>query len=236
MDLIPPRRISWLVLLGLATLAPCCPADTYPRQPGIDALHYAFRLTLRDETDEIAGAAAVELRCLQEGLTSFTLDLASPASGKGMTVSEVDFHGEPVRYEHKDDRLRITLDPPAKAGERRAYTVTYRGIPSGGLLIGKNRHGERTFFSHNWPDRARRWLPMIDHPYDKATSEFLITAPARYQVVANGLIQEETDLGDGRRLTHWKQSVPIASWLNALGVAQFTSHHGGLVKGIPLQT
>ena len=47
---------------------------------------------------------------------------------------------------------------------------------------------------------------------------------------------EETDLGDGRRLTHWKQSVPIATWLNALGVAQFASHHGGLVQGVPLET
>ena len=51
---------------------------------------------------------------------------------------------------------------------------------------------------------------MIDHPYDKATSEFIVTTGAKYQVVANGLLQEETDLGDGRRRTHWKQSVPIA--------------------------
>jgi aminopeptidase N len=47
---------------------------------------------------------------------------------------------------------------------------------------------------------------------------------------------EETDLGEGRRLTHWKQSIPIASWLNALGVAHFTSHHAGLVNGVPLQS
>ena len=62
-----------------------------------------------------------------------------------------------------------------------------------------------------------------------------MTAPARYQVVANGLLQEERDLGDGRRLTHWKEAVPIASWLNALGVAQFAAHHAGLVNGIPLE-
>ena len=106
-------------------------------------------------------------------------------------------------------------------------------MPSAGLRIGKNRHGERTFFSENWPDQAHRWLPTVDHPSDKATSEFFVTAPARYQVVSNGLLQEETDLGDGRRLTHWKQSVPIASWLNALGVAQFASHHAGTGQGDP---
>ena len=30
--------------------------------------------------------------------------------------------------------------------------------------------------------------------------------------------------------------MPIASWLHALGVARFTAHHAGTVKGIPLQT
>src|SRR5207247_9465540 len=84
--------------------------------------------------------------------------------------------------------------------------------------------------------RAREWLPRIDHPYDKATSEFIVTAPAAYQVVANGLLQSTTDLGDGRRVTHWKQSVPIASWLNAIGVEQFAVHHVGMVKGVELQT
>jgi aminopeptidase N len=226
--------ISFVGLLGL--LASRCAADPYPRQPGVDVIHYTFRLTLRDESDEIEGAARIDARLLKDGLEDFVLDLASPAAGKGMTVSAVTCGDRSAKFEHKDDRLRIKLDPPSKSGERRSFTVTYRGVPSAGLRIGKNRHGERTFFSDNWPDHVRRWLPTIDHPSDKATSEFFITAPARYQVVSNGLMEEETDLGDGRRLTHWKQSVPIAPWLNALGVAQFTSHHAGLVKGVPLET
>ena len=77
---------------------------------------------------------------------------------------------------------------------------------------------------------------MIDHPYDKATGEFIVTAPGRYQVVANGLLVEELDLANGMRRTHWKQSVPIASWLYTLGVARFSSHHAGTVNGVPLQT
>ena len=126
---------------------------------------------------------------------------------------------------------KSSVDPPPKVEERRGFEVSYHGVPRAGLRIGKNSHGERTFFSENWPDKARHWLPTLDHPSDKATSEFLITAPARYQVVANGLLQEERDLGDGRRLTHWKQSVPIATWLNAVGVAQFAAHHAGSRQG-----
>jgi aminopeptidase N len=76
----------------------------------------------------------------------------------------------------------------------------------------------------------------VDHPYDKATSEFIVTAPSHYQVVANGLLEEETDLGGGMRRTHWNLSAPIPTWLNAIGVARFSSRHFGTVNGIPLQT
>jgi aminopeptidase N len=226
-----------VTLLSLALTAPPAVADTYPRQPGIDAQHYVFRLTLRDDTDEIAGEATAEMKFVQDGVTECALDLASPTqAGKGMTVSSVTVGGEAVKYVHERDRLRITVDPPSKAGEIRKFTVSYKGAPASGLRIGPNKYRERTFFSENWPDRARQWLPMIDHPYDKATSEIIVTAPAQYQVVANGLLQEVIDLGENRRLTHWKQSIPIASWLNAIGVAQFAVHHAGTVRGIPLQT
>lgn len=211
-------------------------ADTYPRQPGVDAVNYSFRLTLSDETDEIAGEATVDLRFLEGGLSEFALDLVNVKGGRGMVVSEVRSGGAALKFTHAGDRLRITLDNASRAGERRPFTVRYRGIPAGGLRILKNKFGERCFFSENWPDKARQWLPMIDHPYDKATSEFIITAPAHYQVIANGLLQEETDLDGSRRLTHWKQSVPIHSWSNAIGVARFSVHHAGPVKGVELQT
>ncbi len=225
-----------LLCLALSLFASLALADTYPRQSGVDALNYVFRLTVSDDTDEIVGEATIDLRFLKENLTDFTLDLASLNSGKGMSVSEVQSDKAPLRFTHEADLLRITLGSPSKVGERRQFTVRYRGVPANGLRMLKNKFGERVFFSENWPNNARQWLPMIDHPYDKATSEFIVTAPVKYQVVANGLLQEETDLGDGRRLTHWKQSVPIASWLNAIGVAQFAVHHDGLVKGVPHQT
>jgi aminopeptidase N len=153
-----------------------------------------------------------------------------------MTVSDVISDGGPLKFAHADDRLTITLPAPPKAGDRRQFTVKYHGVAGSGLHIAKNKFGERTFFSWNWPTLARQWLPTIDHPSDKATSEFLVTAPARYQVVANGVLVEVLDLGDGRRMTHWKQSVPIATWLNNIGVARFSSRHFGAVAGVPLQT
>ena len=225
-----------LLFAALSISAAHAAADTYPRQPKVDALHYAFQLTLNDENDEITGEATITLRFTGAGVTEIALDLASASNGKGMTVAEVSSGGASVAFKHQADRVILSLSAPPPAGEQRQFIVRYRGVPANGLRMLKNKFGERVFFSENWPNNARQWLPMIDHPYDKATSEFIITAPVKYQVVANGLLQEETDLGDGRRLTHWKQSVPIASWLNAIGVAQFSVHHDGLVRGVPHQT
>src|SRR5690349_5433074 len=207
----------------LFVLLPVLRADNYPRQPGVDVQHYTFRIDLSDDTDAITGDATIAVRFLQDGLREWALDLASPANGKGMTVPAVSAGNTGPRYTHDADRVRIALEPPAKAGELRRFTVKYHGTPAGGLQAVKNKFGERCFFSVNWPNFAHQWLPTVDHPYDKATSEFIVTAPDKYQVISNGLLQEITDLGDGRRTTHWKQSVPIPTWLDQIGVAQFAS-------------
>jgi aminopeptidase N len=200
-----------------ALLAASAFADTYPRQPGVDVQHYIFRLTLSDDTDEIRGEATITARFPDPTVKELVLDLV------GMTVDSVS-----APYRHEAGRLYV-----AKTG---VFTVRYHGTPKAGLRIGPNKYKERTVFGISWPHLARHWLPVVDHPYDKATSEFLITAPSHYQVVANGLLQEIRDLGNGTRLTHWKQSVPIASWLNTIGVAQFSRHQASPVRGVPLET
>jgi aminopeptidase N len=222
------------VLLALWPVAAL--ADNYPRQPGVDAQHYVLRVALNDDNDEIAGHATATMRFVKDGLTEFWLDLASPKDGKGMTVTDVSIGDVSLRFTHQLDRLTIKLQAPSKAGDVRQYDIQYHGVPAGGLKILKNKYNERCFFSVNWPTFAHQWLPVIDHPYDKATSEFLVTAPSKYQVVANGALLEQIDVGDGRRMTHWKQSVPIASWLNNIGVAQFAVRHFATVGGIPLDT
>ncbi len=236
-----PSFVALLTVGGMAVEAPPVDRfDTYPRQPGIDAMHYSFGITLSDETDEIRAESVADLRFVKDGVTSLFLDLTSVSSGSegtGMVVRSVSMDGAEVPFVHENDRLTFTLSEAPARGERRRFTVRYSGIAGSGLWIGPNRHGERSFFSTNWPDEARQWLPVIDHPSDKATSEFIVVAPDHYQVVANGLLIEESDLGDGTRRTHWKQSVPISTWLNALGVARFTSRTFAYVDGgIALQT
>jgi aminopeptidase N len=231
-------RVAVLVV-GLFAAGREASADTYPRQLALDVLHYAFSIGLSDATDQIDGEATVDLRFVREGALGFELDLANATperQGRGMVVSAVTRGAEPLTFEHAGDRLRVTLATPSRRGERASFTVRYHGTPASGLLIGKNKHGDRTFFSDDWPNKARHWLPTLDHPYDKASCEFRVTAPAHYQVVSNGLRVEETDLPGERRLTHWRQSVPIATWLYVLGVSPFAVQRLGEHEGRAVET
>ena len=230
-------RLLVLALLVLPTLGADLALDTYPRRTGIDVENYRFELTLSDDTDDIVGRATVSLRFRANGVVTVPLDLTSvDGSGAGMRVSSVTASGAALDYTHEDDLLTIRLAEPGRSGHRIDVTVEYSGAPAAGLRIGPNKYGDRTFFSDNWPNRARNWLPTIDHVYEKAMNEFVVTTPSHYQVVSNGVLVEETDLGNGARLTHWKQSVPISPWLYVLGVARFAVQNVGDFEGKPIQT
>jgi len=224
-----------LFIQPLPTTAP--ETDDYPRRVGVDVENYRFELTLTDAADSIAGRTVVSVRFTEDGATELLLDLTSRNSeGSGMAVHSVTAGGAALRHEHAADLLTIVLPEPGRIGARLDVAVEYSGMPESGLRIGPNKYGDRTFFSDNWPNRVRNWLPTVDHPYDKAANEFIVTAPSHYQVVSNGVRIEETDGDDGTRLTHWKQSVPIATWLYVLGIARFAVQHVDDFEGRPIQT
>src|SRR5690606_26036928 len=230
----PMRRL--LVLLGLLLTAPAL-AQSHPPGAAFDVLHYRFALGLSDESDRIEGEVTLDVAILQDGTEAVGLDLVGPqAEGTGMTVSAVTVDGEAAAFAQDGDRLTITLPAVAEAGAARRLVVAYAGIPADGLIISTNRHGDRTFFGDNWPERGHHWLPVVDHPSDKATVEWVVSAPDHYQVIGNGRLVEETDLGDGRRRTHWRSDVPLAIKIAVIGVARFAVEHLPEEDGVPVQS
>lgn len=222
MLLTPRHRIAGLILLVLSPLS--VSADTYPVNELVDITHYRFELTLSDASDEISGIASVHAKFLSSEIRQIRIDLINRSDdrdGRGMQVHSILSAGENLIFDHSDDVLLIDLPNAPDKNDIGIFKIEYSGIPVTGLVIADNKHGERTFFSDNWPNKARNWLPTVDHISDKATSEFLIIAPGHYQVVSNGLLQEQSDLADGLRLTHWKQSVPTSPWLYVVAAAQF---------------
>ena len=213
--------------------------DNYPKNLKIDAINYAFNIELSDKSDQISCELIVDIRFLGSGVKELRLDLINASSklgNKGMVVSEVSSNGKMLSFSHKNDELIIHLPKPSLIEQFSKYKIKYKGIPQSGLIIGDNKHGDRTFFSDNWPNLTRHWLATIDHPYDKAMCEFIVTAPDHYQIVSNGLKIEESNINNNKRITHWKQSVPIASWLFVLGAADFAVQYVDEFDGKSIQT
>ena len=258
------RVIAATALLFLSTIAGAA-ADVYPRQPGISVKGYTFDITLSDASDAIAVRATIDLEFVATGVTTVDLDLCqftaaprpaktvaglgdpcaeppgragrpAPSGGKGMTVSSVTSASGPLRFAHDRDRVRVTLPRPFAPGDRFAFTVEYKGIPAAGFLIANNKHGDRSFVSNSWPDKARNHLASIDHPSVKAPVTTIVTAPRHYQVISNGLMTQEADLPGNLRRTTWKQSVPISTWLMSLAVAPYAVDYFGDFRGIQLSS
>jgi aminopeptidase N len=202
----------------------------------IDVQHYTFSITLSDTSDLIKGNAAIEVLFIKDA-PAITLDLISENSNhKGQSVLQVTEKGKPLNFTHTNNQLTIQFSSLVKSGEHRNIEIAYEGIPADGLVITKNKYGHRVFFADNWPNRARHWLPCIDHPADKASLDFIVTAPAHYQVISNGLKIEDTTYSNQPRCTHYTETTPLSTKIMVIGVAEFAIQQSGTVNNIPVSS
>ena len=208
--------------------------DGYIRNRDADVLNYQFNISINDSTNRIEAVADIKVKFLAP-VSSFTLDLKSSGpDGKGMDVTSAAVNGENTRWEQGKDKLTIFFKHNVSKNDTLNISIIYSGIPADGLIISKNKYGSRTFFADHWPDRAHNYLPCIDHPYDKAEVDFIIKSPDCYKVVASGSLIEESPLAKGRKMTHWKESVPISTKVMTFGAARFSVHSDGTVTCIPV--
>ncbi len=225
-------KLIFILLLSVVNAS----ADNYPRNEGIDIKHYTFRLELNDSTNILSGEASIRL-LVKKPLSEVAFDLVSENRNRqGMQVASVTMKNQSLPFRHANNRLLITLPAAATVNEEITFTVRYSGTPADGLIISKNKFGDRTFFGDNWPDRARHWLPCIDHPYDKAAVDWIVLAPHHYAVVGNGYKVEESYLNPKQKLTHWREEADLPTKVMVIGAARFAIRYERLVEGIPLSS
>jgi aminopeptidase N len=217
------------ILLLLSFL--CCMFGVQAQRP-VDVLHYRFEVTLNDSSNVITGIASISLK-LNKPTDTMVFDLASinPATNKGMQVTKVMWKDVELGWRHSKDQLRVEN---AADSDGQTITIFYHGVPGDGLIIATNKFGDRTFFADNWPDRAHNWIPCVDDPADKASFEFIVTAPLHYEVISNGVQAEETILNDKQKLTHWKETIPLSTKIMVIGVAKFAVQYVGDTLGVPV--
>ena len=199
-----------------------------PPRLTVAILSYRFGIRLPASGDSIEGTAEIGVRRAHAGVVdTLPLDLV------GMVPDAVSDAAcdRPLSFTYDGRVLRVVLPAAARPGPQ-TVRVRYHGRPTDGLAIGTNARRQRSIFADNWPDRARHFIPAIDHPAYKAPVTWEIDAPATMGVVANGVLAGVTDLPDARRRWRYVEPRPIPTYTMVFGATAFSvSRHRPSVLG-----
>ena len=182
-------------------------------QEKIDVTYYRIDFEIDIDGEEIDGSVLVDGWIGMDQPDSIELDFTDE-----MTVDSVKFYNELHSFSHESNLLKIPApEVTINEGYEFSIEVFYHGTPSP-TGFGSFNFDTYANVDHIWtlsePYGARDWWPCKDDPSDKADSvDINITVPEAQIVVSNGLLMEETDLGDGRKRYHWEERYPICTYL-----------------------
>ncbi len=186
---------------------------------GYDVDHYELELTWVADEGRLEGVATIDATATQD-LSAFNLDLA------GLQVSDAEVDGEAAQVAHAERELTVTPAAAIPTGEEFTVEVAYGGQPtpiSEGtdlFQVGWQTDGREAFVVSE-PSGAATFYPVNDHPTDKATYTFRITAPADQVVVANGLRTGEPTEGQGTRTWTYEARDDMASYLVQIAIGDY---------------
>ncbi len=189
--------------------------------PRIDVRHYEVVVTADPGRAELSGTATLTLAATtEEPLPSFTLDL------KGPTVSAVEVDGEAAEVDEAPEELEITPTEALRPGVEVEVAITYAGepelaeFPGLGVPVGWQADSEGGWFTMSEPDGTSTWVPVNEHPSDKATWTITLDTPADQVGVANGRLVSREVQGDRRRWV-WETDEPMATYLVLAAVGDY---------------
>ena len=212
---IPPPSSAPVAPIQVPT--DVAPDSLHPYRPGIDVRNYTFDITL-PKTGKMIEARAMVAVWRRMTVDTLVLDLVQ------MTVDSVQVGQNPRAYVRDSTTIRIPLIPEDGAEVR--VLIKYHGEPADGLIITETPERGWSAFGDNWPNRARHWLPTVDHPSDKAIVSFTVDAPSELTVIANGTPRTAvTSSGlvatkPGFTRTRYLIKAPIPTYLMVIGVAK----------------
>ena len=224
-----PKRL--LLSLGLfLTLNACLQAQSPQtlRTAGdrpIDIQH--LRLDLRvDMPKKTIESKAILTATALRTLPSFSLDAV------GFKVKEVrraEKGGSLVAVRFNQDGKKLTIDcvPAWQPGVPATYEIDYVvSNPKDGLFFFAPNPSEPDVPSMLWSqgetEGNRHWIPCIDHPVVRQTTEMFVTVAAGYDVLSNGKLVDKKENADDKTVTfHWSQDKSHPSYLITLVVGHF---------------
>jgi aminopeptidase N len=187
-----------------------------PYRPAFDVLDYSMTIDLPDTGSTIHANATLTVMRTSRSDT-LLLDLLD------LTVDRVLVDGRPVKFGRSPALIAIPLMGKRTENARFVVSVDYGGAVRDGLIVRTDSAGRWTYFGDNWPNRARHWIPSIDHPSDKATVMWRVRAPVGRTVVANGKLVSTQAVRDARGAERtewlWRESRPVPVYVMVIAAA-----------------
>lgn len=208
-----------------------------PRFPGlgsadIDVGHYEVTLSYDPAAQALDGSVRIEM------MTTTTTDRVA-LDARSLDVARVAVDGTERPFLAADRELLITLPSPVVAGTPLTVEVDYRASLDPGLSFVDDAGIFVTsggFWSVNEPDGTSTWMPVNDHPTDKASWTFSVTVPDPVVAVANGALVDSATASPGSTTWTWRQAEPMASYLTLLVVGDYELIDAGTTpSGVDLQ-
>ncbi len=189
----------------------------------IDVDRYGVALRYEPDPDRFSGTVTIT-GILAAATDRIAFDCDGPA------VTSVQLDGTSAAFEHEGDELLIPLDGPRAAGEPFEVEIAFNSDIAGGdefvdagVFPGFRHLG---VWAVNEPDGVSTWMPVNDHPTDKAAWTFDVTVPEGLTAVANGVFLGSAPAADGVTWT-WGQSEPMASYLVTTLIGPYEIRDGG---------
>lgn len=189
------------------------------------------------EKSHLIGKAWITLKPHFYPTDSLTLD------AKGMEIKKVSLvkgtTTTPLTYDYSNGmELRIKLNKTYKANEQYTVFIDYVSKPNDlkvegsnaitdakGLYFinpkGEDKDKPAQIWTQGETEATSVWVPTIDKPNQKTTSEFNLTVPAKFVTLSNGLLTAKKTNTDGTRTDTWKMTQPHAPYLFFMGIGDY---------------
>lgn len=202
---------------------------------GYDAQHYSFSLTFgAAPTDPVTGTETLTAKATQ-ALSSFALDL-----GPAPTIGAVTVNGLPATTARTTEKLVITPRRVLPAGKD--FVVKIAGLSTKATPYDDGDPATVAFvaapsgtYTAPQPQYAHYALAVNDHPLDKATYHFRLTAPAGRRAFASGKLSTKERGRNGTTTWTFAQRQPMASELIQLGAGAYRMVDQGVQSGVRLR-
>jgi aminopeptidase N len=132
-----------------------------------------------------------------------------------------------VPFSHDGKKLVLDFNPALADGADGVLRIDYRiKNPRAGLHFFGPSKAEPdvplTVWSHGEPISNRHWIPCLDQPNQRQSTELVVTVAEGFDVLSNGaLVSKKADPGARTVTFHWRQEKPHPSYLVTLVVGQF---------------